>query len=374
MQKEKARELLAKYQQGLCTAEENAIVEAWFKKVQQGSDWEIPEQDATDIRLRMLSKIMEQTDEIVRPAGKIRFLNRYRWYAAASLLLLVSAMSFFWWTSFRNTKRSIIYSEAAKVLPGRTGAILTLSNGETVLLDSAGNGVIATQGGTSIVKDQDQIKYHPESGSKDIVYNTITTPTGRTFKVMLPDSSHVWLNAESSITYPTAFAGKDREVSITGEVYFEVTHKTGINFRVKAGSETFEDLGTSFNINAYTDEPNLKGTLVEGALKIRDVIMRPENQVMIARSGKMQLLENVDVENVVAWKNGNFHFNSVDIHTIMRQVGRWYGVNIEYEGTFEETYSGGISRNVKLAELLHILEVTGKLNFEFRDRTIIIKS
>ncbi|ATL49276.1 hypothetical protein COR50_20020 [Chitinophaga caeni] len=377
MDKEKARDLLVKYRKGLCSEEEKRIVETWFDYISGESGWTVPFGEAEATRERMHANILQGIEK-TGPVIKISRSRKMAWYAAAAVLFLALAANLAWFLQGKQEKRPLanVIDQEHDILPGQSGAILTLANGEEIVLDSLGNGILTTQGSTKVIKTGDQISYQGADFQQQVVYNTISTPIGRTFRVMLPDSTKVWLNAASSITYPTAFNTNTREVSITGEAYFEVTHRPDIVFRVKAGTEILEDLGTSFNVNTYNDEPVQKTTLVEGKLKIRNVILEENDQVSIHGNGKLVLDHNVDVENILAWKNGHFRFNSVDIYSIMRQVSRWYGVAVEYQTatSIGETFSGGISRDVKLSELLHILEVTGKLNFEMRDKTIIIKS
>jgi len=377
LDKEKARDLLVKYRKGLCSEEEKRIVETWFDYISGESCWTVPFGEAEATRERMHANILQGIEK-TGPVIKISRSRKMAWYAAAAVLFLALAANLAWFLQGKQEKRPLanVIDQEHDILPGQSGAILTLANGEEIVLDSLGNGILTTQGSTKVIKTGDQISYQGADFQQQVVYNTISTPIGRTFRVMLPDSTKVWLNAASSITYPTAFNTNTREVSITGEAYFEVTHRPDIVFRVKAGTEILEDLGTSFNVNTYNDEPVQKTTLVEGKLKIRNVILEENDQVSIHGNGKLVLDHNVDVENILAWKNGHFRFNSVDIYSIMRQVSRWYGVAVEYQTatSIGETFSGGISRDVKLSELLHILEVTGKLNFEMRDKTIIIKS
>ncbi|MFY0255195.1 FecR family protein [Chitinophaga sp. 30R24] len=374
MQKEEAQELLKRYREGLCTREEKKKIETWFRHVQQTTNWKVPEEENTATRDRMYDRIVQQIDVLETVPLKVAFIRRYRWKIAAAVLLLIGIGNVILWQLRPVQHQVIANNPAAQLPPGTTGAMLTLSNGQQILLDSTNNGVLATQGDAKIIKDNGQVAYQASAQTQEAVYNTITTPVGRTFKVVLPDSTQVWLNAASSITYPTAFTGKERMVSINGEAYFTVAHRAKQPFRVKAGKEIIEDLGTSFNVNVYPDEPSQKITLVEGAIKVRLQQLKPAEQAIIALSGAMTLLEDVEVENVVAWKNGNFHFNSVDIYTIMRQVARWYNIKVEYQASVDETFSGGISRSANLSELLHILETTGKIHFEIKDRTIIIQS
>jgi ferric-dicitrate binding protein FerR (iron transport regulator) len=264
----------------------------------------------------------------------------------------------------------------ADIAPGQTGAILTLANGKKLVLDSAGNGLLAQQAGVNVLQQNGQLAYNGQSQA--VLYNTMSTPVGRTFRLVLPDGTRVWLNASSSITFPTAFEGKERQVTITGEAYFEVVHRVTQKFLVKTGNETVEDIGTKFDIDSYSDEPSIKTTLLEGAVRVaasgNTATLHPGDQAVLSASvGKITIDKDVDLDEVIAWKNGVFRFNSVDIHTIMRQAARWYDMEVSYEGDIHETFSGGISRNVNVSQLFHILGSTDKVSFEINGKKIIVK-
>jgi transmembrane sensor len=295
--------------------------------------------------------------------------------AAAILLMLGTGGYFLFFNKPPQTAHTPVRPFTNDLAPGGNKAILTLANGSTILLDSAANGTLARQGNAQIQKlANGQIAYHSlHDQSPELIYNTLTTPRGGQYQLILPDGTKVWLNAASSIRYPTAFTGKTREVTVTGEAYFEVAHKERQLFRVKAGNTLIEDLGTHFNINAYTDEPFFKTTLLEGAVKVSGLILQPGEQVAISSNGKITLFKGVDVDGVVAWKDGKFRYNSVDIGSIMRQAARWYDLDVQYEGKIDETFSGGISRNVNASELLHILEITKKVHFDIEGKKIIVK-
>lgn len=264
---------------------------------------------------------------------------------------------------------------ADDALPGGNKAVLTLSNGSTIMLDSAHAGAIALQGNTRIVKtDSGRLAYSSTaSGKTEVVYNTLRTPRGGQYQLDLPDGSTVWLNAASSIRYPVSFSGKDREVEVRGEVYVEVAKDAARPFRVKIDDEAVvEVLGTEFNINAYADEGAVKTTLLEGSVRVvagKDngdgAVLKPGQQArLVAGAGKgggsIHVISGVDVEEVIAWKNGRFEFDHTDVPTIMRQVSRWYDVDVGYEADYSGArFSGGINRNLNLSNVLQMLDKSG---------------
>jgi len=295
-----------------------------------------------------------------------RMSPRWRWIAAAVVTFIIITVAYFWQSWKWKPTRQIAHTTIIKdVLPGKTGAILTLADGSHVVLDSAGNQQIVRQGNVQITNQNGQLTYNSSRNSTgESSFNTLTTPAARQYKLVLPDGSKVWLNAGSSIRYPTAFKGKTREVEINGEAYFEVAHNASKPFRVKTGNIIIEDIGTAFNINAYGDEPAVKTTLVEGSIRLHagsnNKILRPGMQGAVPQGETSIATNNVDVDEIIAWKEGLFNFNNLDIETVMRQIGRWYNMQIIYEGRKPEgQFSGIIDRNTNLAFILKSLEYSG---------------
>ncbi len=258
------------------------------------------------------------------------------------------------------------------IAPGSNKAVLTLANGRQIILNNARNGSLAAQGNTDFIKKGEgrlvyNAKANTDKATAELAYNTISTPRGGQYQVVLPDGSHVWLNAASSIRFPAAFTGKDREVAITGEAYFEVAHNKVKPFRVSVNGQTVEVLGTHFNINAYTDEPSMKTTLLEGRVRItkdnRVAMLKPGEQATIAGAGNFKI-ETVNTEEAVAWKDGLFQFKDATLLIVMRQLSRWYDVRVEYEGNMPKTvFSGKLHRNVNASQVLEILKY---FNVNFR--------
>jgi ferric-dicitrate binding protein FerR (iron transport regulator) len=323
--------------------------------------------------------------------------NRFRWtrVAAAAVVVLTLGLGGYWFISRFATNKVVkkeqpVQQPAPDVQPGSNKAVLTLADGSTITLDNAHNGKLAEQGTTTVLKSNNGVAYAPSTGGGrgEAVYNMLATPRGGQYQLILPDGSKVWLNAASSIKYPTAFAGDERRVEITGEVYFEVeqlrnTSGQKVPFIVKIGTPSgtggqVEVLGTHFNVNAYNDEPAMATTLLEGKVKVSSMvngqssILKPGEQAVLTHDARLTIHDNVDMELAVAWKNGLTAFKSADIKSIMRQVARWYNVEVVYEGAIpQRSFTGGVSRDAKLSELLHLLEVS-KVHFRIEGNKVIL--
>jgi ferric-dicitrate binding protein FerR (iron transport regulator) len=322
--------------------------------------------------------------------GFIRSITTFqRWAAAAIILVMVSAGVY-----LMNTHSSEKYPIALNdqsgrykndVAPGGDKAILILGDGSRVILDNTKNGTIGNQGNSRVLKiDAGKLAYNMQAGGKNIPkvipFNTVSTPRGGQFQIELPDGSTVWLNATSSLRFPTAFIkGKERKVELTGEAYFEVTKNETMPFKVIVNKMEVQVLGTHFNVMAYNNEHDIKTTLLEGSVKInstvnnKSIVIKPGQQASLDNSNsEINVSQNVDIDLVVAWKNGYTAFKSADITTIMRQVERWYDVDVNYEGTIPvRTFTGKISRNANLSELLRLLEVS-KIHFTIDGRKITV--
>ena len=266
-------------------------------------------------------------------------------------------------------------SHAVEVAPGKDGAILTLSNGTKILLDSLNNGALAEQQGSKIIKKGTQLIYSGGGDNTEVAFNTMSTPRGRQFQLVLADGSMVWLNAASSIRFPTAFTGKDRKVEVTGEVYFEVAKNPSKPFKVMANGTEIEVLGTHFNIDAY-DEVT-KTTLLEGSVKIntqnKTSFLKPGQQAQIIAGGEIKTSNSVDVEQVMAWKNGRFVFEDADLQTIMSQVSRWYDVDVVYQDKMpKRSFTADISRNTNLSVFLKVLDESG-VRFKIQGKNLLVQ-
>lgn len=334
---------------------------------------------------RISRKISEQIPAFAMPPPaavyRMPFIRKWGWVAAAAVMLLGGSTYFL--LSHEKTSPA---SNLAAIAPGREGAILTLADGRQVSLDSLGNGVVTHQSGASVVMANGKLVYDPAGeSSTNIEYNKMTTPKGRQFQVTLPDGTKVWLNAASSIRYPTAFTGKERRVEVTGEIYFEVAKDANKPFFVNINNKgTVEVLGTLFNVNAYDNEKSIHTTLLDGSVRVavshaNSVILKPGQQASIHQVTGMHLPEekitvnnNPDLEKTMAWKNNLFNFEGADLQEVMRQLERWYNIDVVYEnGIPDKKYMGEMSRQIPLADLLVILKVT-EVDFRVEGRTLII--
>lgn len=300
---------------------------------------------------------------------------------AAACLLLVFGLHLFYRPVSPST--SIVNAKPASIVPAGNKAVLTLADGRQIVLDSAAEGSLAVQGASQVVKlASGQIAYKT-AGRGDankpmaVSYNTMTTPRGGLYQLTLPDGSRVWLDASSSLTYPVAFTGKQRVVALTGEAYFEIAPDANQPFSVSTGGATVHVLGTEFNMNAYPDEEAVSTTLVSGSVRVASTVrqqeIHPGQQASLLKDGKLSL-STPDLREVLAWKQGQFRFKDQPIRAIMRQVSRWYDVDVKFAGPEPQTkFSGVISRKQDVTELLEALKETGDFSFTIRDRTIIVK-
>ena len=327
------------------------------------------------------TQIIPFTSNIVTGNAKTTWLKRI---AVAASLLIIPSVGYFVLrpTHVSPSTKSIATINASKndMMPGGQKALLTLSDGSQIVLDSASNGLLSKQGGTKIIKlANGQVEYTASTlGSTQTLYNTMSTPAGGQYQITLPDGSKVWLNASSSIHYPTAFLEKERRVTITGEAYFEIAKNANKPFIVKVynGAEV-KVLGTHFNVKSYADEDEIQTTLLEGSINIynglKNNLLVPGNQAKIDKSGVIKVQADADLEEVVAWKNGNFQFNSADIKSVLRQAARWYNIEVVYLGkpSTENRFTGKIPMSVNLSRLLRWLEYSD-VHFKLDGKKLIV--
>lgn len=331
-------------------------------------------------RTRVLQHIFKES-EIKSPVPKvIRLWPRIA--AAAAVILALAAGSYF---IFKPAPvQQIAQSIKNDVAPGHQQATLTLANGQKIILTRGLSGQLAKQNQTTINASQNNIVYKANNHSEgQEVYNTLTTARGEQspYPLVLADGTKVWLNAASSITFPIAFNGKERLVKVTGEAYFEVVHNERQPFRLQTQNQTIEDIGTQFDINSYNDEPDVKTTLVEGAVRVQ--INNPgsdkNNGIKLSPGQQAQLAANhfnvqtVNTARITAWKDGKFRFQNDDIQTIMRQLARWYNIDVYYEGKPPlDKFSGRISRRSPISAVLHMMELTNHVHFKIEGRRVTV--
>ncbi len=406
---ERYQELAEKWLNNTITSQEREEFDLWYS-VGQDNDVHLTKgfaRNEKELQKRIYSKI----NRGISAREKRPFRISQNWYAAAAIILFILSIGLYYYPintpegqfagkelqikptltspalkspEVSNSKDQVLAKNDIKA--GNDKAILTLSDGTKIVLDDAHNGVLANQGGNSILKTSDGALIYSFSKDNGIqagqeksegeLFNTIQTPKGGKFLVMLPDGSKVWLNAASSLRFPTVFKGSKREVELKGEAYFEVAPDKSMIFEVNTRNQVVQVLGTHFNINAYPDEPSVNTTLLEGSVIVSDLrtnttqLLKPGEQSKVSQ--KMEVVNVKDAGEAVAWKDGYFQFNDEDIQTVMRQIERWYDVKVIYEGKVPKYRFGGeIERSLSLLQVLKILEKT-KVHFRLEGREVIV--
>lgn len=333
-------------------------------------------------------KILKNIHEKIgdqKAAQHIRTIRswKFNWAIAASLILILSLGVNLLFVTKRDNQVADIPAKNKTykndVAPGGDNAELTLANGTKIILDSASNGSLASQGITQIKRQQGQLIYSVASNSgreAEVMYNTLTTPRGGQQKIILSDGTQVWLNAASSLHFPTAFTGKERKVEVTGEVYFEVAKNASQPFIVSVNNAEIRVLGTHFNVMSYNDEAVLTTTLLEGSVsftyKNKSSLLKPGQQSQLTNDGQVKVISDVNTDQVVAWKNEFFDFEGADIEEVMRQLSRWYDVDITYHQKPDDLFFAEIPRNTKLSDVLKALALTGTVKFEIDGKRIVV--
>jgi len=407
MSTDRIHHLLQRFFQEDCTQAEKEELALWIDTLQDDEEWKLRLEEiwnsyapgdkmdplkADMILKEIIGKTKGQTDQVkIRPFYK-------KWPVAAAVMLLMAA-SFIYLLkkpsrSSAGPESQTIAKEMKDIAPGGNKAILTLANGSKVILDSIQNGSLGRQGNTKVIKvSNGLLTYKAESlnlpagkaghkGQSAVSYNTLSTPRGGQYQLVLPDGSKVWLNAASSLHFPTAFTGKERKVEISGEAYFEIAPNPDKPFIVNISSPDGQNkgsvrvLGTRFNINSYNDETAVRSTLLEGSIQIlcgdKAVLLSPGEQAAMNDQEYIRVIKNINVDEIIAWKNDLFDFEGNDIRFVMRQIARWYNVDVKYENTTSAHFMGTISRNVNVSQVLKMLEMTGAVHFNVVGRTIIV--
>lgn len=381
--------LIEKYQTGTITNDELKQLNEWYHTFDDREaellTGKTEVQLTTDIRERLMKTIQEA------PVYSLH-QSRRKWYFAAAAILLVflTATVYRLTTTDSSSANSLAETSAGSVVtdlaPGGNKAILRLADGSAIILDSAADGTLSEQGNIKVEKLSNGLLAYTIGGKQltandAAFYNTISTPRGGQYQVTLSDGTKVWLNAASSIRFPVFFAGNERRVEITGEAYFEVAKNINKPFKVKTTASEIEVLGTHFNINAYEDEAAVKTTLLEGMVKVSvpgtagkntSRFLQPGQQSGISKEGTISVLNNADTEEALAWKNGRFQFKSADIKSILRQISRWYDVDVVYKGNVNLHFTGQLKRDEYVSKVFEKLALTGEVHFKIEGKKIIV--
>ncbi|TZF85692.1 FecR family protein (plasmid) [Pedobacter sp. BS3] len=387
MEKNEFQQLAEKISNGTATAEEVALYNHYYNQLQEDAGWDSEKlgeqyQLETELHARITANLPGYT-EYKRPFPYLKI-------AAAVALIFISVLVYL---KTGNNSGMLAHNESKRfehdVNPGRNRAVLTLEDGSQLNLDESGTGILAKQGNVQISKlNNGQIVYtatrgRPVPANKNL-FNTITIPRGGQYQLTLRDGTKVWLNAASSLRFPALFTGKSRVVELNGEAYFEVAKKVEggkaegrkVPFIVKTATQEIEVLGTHFNVNAYADEKITKTTLLEGSVKVSSIktgavqMLKPGEQSQLTESGDIHLATGIDMDEAVAWKNELFYFNNTELALIMRQLSRWYDVEIDADNMPRKRFNGILSRNVKLSQVLQMMEKTSGLKFKIEERRI----
>lgn len=386
--------LIEKYQAGTATKEEKLLLNEWYYSFNDSETeltltGSLTEQQLAD---RIKSRLL-QTIRLQKGSAVFTMLRKWQISAAAAVILMMLCTGIYFIFFSKSSKLQIVKTSAPKtnlkndIAPGGNKAVLTLADGSTIILDSASNGTISQQGSMKVQKLDNGLLAYTVNGKQvtendEAFYNTISTPRGGQYQVTLSDGTKVWLNAASSIRFPVLFTGAERKVEITGEAYLEVAKNKAIPFKVKVASSEIEVLGTHFNINAYNDESSIKTTLLEGMVKVSEAsqpskFLKPGQQAVINKSstgsgGKINVIDNADTEEATAWINGRFQFKSADLKSILRQISRWYDVDVVYKGNVNLHFTGQLTRNANVSMIFEKLKLTGEVQFQIEGNKIVV--
>jgi len=367
---------------GNCTPEEKELLEAYQDEIVMPDDkWDAQLGNKKQIG-RDLKDNIRQTlhhDQQHQPSNKRFYLK----IAAAALIFFTVGVLVFRLHSNKTKNNYAAKNQVNQILPGGNRAYLTTASGAIITLNGLKNGSLLAQGSTRIDKVKDGLLKYGKgylSGAPadtNDIYNTITVPRGGQYQLVLADGTKVWLNAASSMKFPVAFNGKDRQVQLSGEAYFEVVKNTAKPFKVLINGITVQDLGTHFNIMGYKDDKEVKTSLLEGSVKLSGnnavAILKPGEQGILNEHLNAFKIKQVDMDDVVAWKNGFFAFNDEDIQTIMNRISRWYDVDVVFPQQFKrKNFGGTVSRYADVSQVLKDLELTGSIHFKIEGRRITV--
>ncbi len=376
-------QLLNRYLKGTSSRAEKRLLEEYYNRLDEKSKATLSEEEEKNIRQTMLEGIKSGIQGKAKSPYAGRKGIRRWWYAAAAVAML----GVFGWYIFKFTPHSrevAVQNTIRDIAPGSNKAVLTLADGQKINLDSnLANGTLTKQGNMNVVKLNNGIlAYNRQPADNNrpatIRYNSIVTPRGGQYQIILPDGSKVWLNAASSIRYPVAFTGNKRQVHISGEAYFEVAPDAARPFFVKLKGMEIKVLGTRFNVKAYGNESSSRVTLLEGAVVVKtsDQTQRlmPGEQASLSESDKLALIKNADIRGITAWTRGQIYMGGAGVKEIMHQISRWYNVDIVYEGPVPTNhFNGMIDRSVRLSDILKVLNNYG-IHCRREGRQVIVLS
>lgn len=369
------KSLIEQYNNGTLSDEERAVLESWYiNEIKSNKDYQGLEDN--------LIKIDQSLLHIFSKSVKKR-INLWPKIAVAASIIMVLGLGLYLFTWKSRNKAELVILKNNDIAPAGLKAYLTLGNGKRIALTGASNGVVATQNDVQITKTADgQLVYNilESNSSATSLQNMIETPNAGRYEIILPDGTHVWMNAASTLKYPTSFSSlKERKVELVGEAYFEVAKDKRHPFIVKTLSQEVKVLGTHFNINSYQDEPAIKTTLLEGSVKI--TLLNGKSSKMLLpgqraeQNGNEIEVNDADLDQAISWKNGDFMFTGEDLGTVMREIARWYNVEIEFKGTVNSPgVVSTISRTKKLSQVLKALQINQGFRFKIEGRRIIVMS
>ncbi|WP_413666875.1 FecR family protein [Mucilaginibacter sp. Mucisp86] len=380
MTNEEFKTLAAKCQDGTATkAEKEAFNRAYQLLATRYTEWdnELMGNEET-VKSKLYSSVTAKI-AITQRRGRIRRLHMY---AAAAVILVFLSAGIYRLLHAPSQLNQAAHNQTNDLKPGENRATLTLANGQKIVLTKDLVGQLSRQGNVNVsMKPNGTVAYTAGSGGQKInagtAYNTLTTKKGEQFPLVLSDGTQVILDAASSITFPVSFTGKQRVVSITGQAYFKVVHNEHQPFQVLVKGQKIRDIGTEFNINAYDDEGVVKTTLLEGSVKVstanKAVVLMPGEQSQVAGDiNTITVVKNADIQSIVAWKNGLFQYNNASIQEVMRQIARWYNVDIAYEGAIpQREFSGKMQRDLNASQVLDLLSFT-RIHFKIEGKKIIV--
>ncbi|WP_440134369.1 FecR family protein [Chitinophaga sancti] len=362
---------------GTITADEKQRLLEYTDQIEaEEHPWQAEMGDKTEIE----NEIHALLEKEIRPKKrtKIRILTTILTAAAAVTGLVILFSSIYKNNSKLQPAAPKTLASNNKVTPGSNKAILTLADGSTITLDSASAGSLTTRNGVTIKQVHNGlIEYNDRTGTNATSWSTISTPTGGQYQIVLEDGTKAWLNATSSLKFPTTFRNNERLVEISGEVYFEIAKDDSKPFKVNFNGNTITVLGTHFNVMAYKDEAKSKVTLIQGAVKVNnrsgEQLLKPGMQAQITDSISQITTCKANLEEAIAWKNGYFTFDHENIQSIMRKLARWYDVRVNYQGDMNgKIFSGTISRFDNISEVLSMIELTGTIHFKIQGRELTV--